>query len=313
MKFNEFLRLVEKEVDQAITPLIPEISEEINSGKKLRPTTIYAMSKLLNSKINKKLISAASAIELSHLASLIHDDILDQSKYRRGKASVVAKYGLNKAILIGDMLIINAFKYAAKTQNLSFILNLSETATSMIAGELEQINNEKKLAVSIDQYKRTISQKTATAFSLCAKAALSFTSQTEEKITENQVIQIGENIGIAYQMIDDIADYVLTEIELGKPPYSDANEGKLTLPFIIALQDKKTRLRIRKSNFNSGVIISSVLNKKVIKESIQLLHEHINKSLSEIDELNIPSDRKKAIKEIYKKIQKKLEGKLCKI
>ena len=249
-------------------PLLNRITHYIikRKGKQMRPMFIFLSSKLLNQGIiNEKVYRGASVIELIHTATLIHDDVVDDSKRRRGFFSINAIWKNKIAVLVGDFLLSRGMILCIENKDYDHLDIISESVKKMSEGELLQIEKSRSLDIDETVYFEIIKKKTASLISSCCKiAAVSVTKQ--KKIIES-VSKIGENIGIAFQIKDDLFDYGKRKI--GKPRGIDIKEKKLTLPLIYTLNEVEKRKR--------KWIINSIRrhnkDKSRIKEIISLVKE----------------------------------------
>ena len=249
-------------------PLLNRITHYIikRKGKQMRPMFIFLFSKLLNQGIvNEKVYRGASVIELIHTATLIHDDVVDDSKRRRGFFSINAIWKNKIAVLVGDFLLSRGMILCIENKDYEHLDIISESVKKMSEGELLQIEKTRSLDLDEIVYFEIIKKKTASLISSCCKiAAVSVTKQ--KKIIES-VSRIGENIGIAFQIKDDLFDYGKRKI--GKPRGIDIKEKKLTLPLIYTLNEvDKSK---RKWLINS--IKKHNKDKSRIKEIISLVKE----------------------------------------
>jgi len=176
----------------------------------------------------------AAAVELMHTATLVHDDAIDKSPVRRGRPTINRVWGEEQAILLGDYLFAKAGKLAADTQNLQVVKLFAQTLMAISSGESNQAFSAFNLEQTRQQYMQRISSKTASLFSLATESG-AILSQPPERLV-NVLKEYGYNLGIAFQIIDDILDFIGTEEELGKPVGSDLAQGTLTLPAILLLE-----------------------------------------------------------------------------
>ncbi len=223
-------------------PLLNRITHYIikRKGKQMRPMFIFLFSKLLNKGIvNEKVYRGASVIELIHTATLIHDDVVDDSKRRRGFFSINAIWKNKIAVLVGDFLLSRGMILCIENKDYDHLDIISESVKKMSEGELLQIEKSRSLDIDEAVYFDIIKKKTASLISSCCKIAA--VSVTQQKEIIESVSNIGENIGIAFQIKDDLFDYGKRKI--GKPRGIDIKEKKLTLPLIYTLNevDKKKR------------------------------------------------------------------------
>lgn len=200
-------------------------------GKRMRPFLTLLLAKNFGS-ITEVTQQAAVGLELLHTASLVHDDVVDESAERRGQASVNASYNNKVAVLVGDYILSTALLRVAYTHNLRIVEALAELGRTLSNGEILQLNNFENGGISEETYFRVIEQKTAALFETCAEIAALSVRATEKEVKAAK--NFGRTIGIIFQIRDDIFDYYDSK-EIGKPTGNDMLEGKLTLPVIYAL------------------------------------------------------------------------------
>jgi octaprenyl-diphosphate synthase len=216
-------------------PLTAEVSRYVlrKRGKRLRPALVLLTSRLFKPGADEA-IFLASLVELIHTASLIHDDIIDKADLRRGTESVHAKWGPNITVLLGDYLYIKSIGLSLQSKHDRIIQLLADVSTLMIEGELDEYAVGGDLGIAEDRYLGIIEKKTAVLFSACCRigAVLGQASPDEE----GAVAEFGRNLGLCFQVIDDLLDFTGDEKALGKPVLSDLAEGRVTLPLIHALR-----------------------------------------------------------------------------
>ena len=200
-------------------------------GKRMRPMLILLIAKNYGG-VNAVTQNAAVGLELLHTASLVHDDVVDESNERRGQASVNATYNNKVAVLVGDFILSSALLRVSETNNDLIIRNLARLGQTLSAGEVLQLINIDNKEISEEVYYQVIRQKTAALFESCCEMGALSAGMGEKEIAE--VRDFGRNIGLAFQIRDDIFDYY-DSAEIGKPTGNDMAEGKLTLPVIYAL------------------------------------------------------------------------------
>ena len=218
---------------QSSNPLLGEVINFIKQrrGKMMRPMLTLLMAKLCG-KIEESTYYAAISLELLHTASLVHDDVVDESDKRRGQASVNALYDNKVSVLVGDFLLATSLTNAALTENISLVKLVSCLGQKLSEGEIIQLSNTNASDFSEDVYFDVIKKKTAALFSTAAEAGVRSVESCDE-IAE-KAYRFGELIGIAFQIKDDIFDYNPSD-SLGKPSGNDMKEGKLTLPALYVL------------------------------------------------------------------------------
>lgn len=229
---NDFSKLFSDALSHS-NGLLASVLEHIKkrTGKQMRPILILLIAKNYG-KISYVTQHSAVGLELLHTASLVHDDVVDESAERRGQKSVNAQYNNKVAVLVGDYLLSTALLNVSLTHNDLIVQNLAELGRTLAKGEILQLTNIDNRDLSEDVYYQVIEQKTAALFeSCCAIGALSANASTEQIELAKK---FGHNLGIIFQIKDDIFDYYDSD-EIGKPTGNDMSEGKLTLPAIYAL------------------------------------------------------------------------------
>lgn len=200
-------------------------------GKRMRPMLMLLMARCCG-QISDVTQHAAVGLELLHTASLVHDDVVDESSERRGQASVNASYNNKVAVLVGDYILSTALLHVSYTGNRRIIEYLAELGRTLAAGEILQLSNIQNEEISEDVYYRVIEQKTAALFEACA--AIGALSAGADEVALQKAMTFGRYLGVMFQIRDDIFDYFDSK-EIGKPTGNDMTEGKLTLPVIYAL------------------------------------------------------------------------------
>jgi octaprenyl-diphosphate synthase len=233
-------------------PLLRGISEALSSapGKRIRPNLLLLASRSTGGSPEKAAI-AALAIELIHTATLLHDDILDGHMTRRGKQTIYARWGTDAAMIMGDFLYSKAFSCLGEAGMDEAIEVLAKVTNLMSIGELIQLQHRRDINISEDGYMELIYRKTASLFAAAGECG-ALTGGGSESLREG-FASFGENIGLAFQITDDLFDYLAADIEIGKPIASDFTEGRVTLPFISAFRNAPEKSRKRVSDlFHSG-------------------------------------------------------------
>jgi len=247
LKLNTIYELVQKElveienqfkvIAESERTTFPNLYEMLSyvliGGKVIRPTLTLLAGKFYNYDL-AKLLPMATASELLHIATLIHDDAIDKSDVRRWRQTANKVWGGDKAVLLGDYLFAKAGEFAAATKNLRVVKLFAQTLETISQGELKQGFDAFNLEQTRENYIQRISKKTAALFAMATESG-SILSQAPEKSIEI-LKDYGYNLGIAFQIVDDILDYIGTEEELGKPIGSDLAQGTLTLPSMLLLE-----------------------------------------------------------------------------
>ncbi len=231
--------------------LINQIGHYIigNGGKRLRPMLLLLAAKALGGANENHLILAA-VIEFIHTATLLHDDVVDESLLRRGNESANAVWGNAASVLVGDYLYSSAFEMMVRTNNMRVMEILSKTTTAIAEGEVLQLLNCNNPDTTEAQYLEVISRKTAILFSAATRLAAVLSAS--DPAIESGLADYGQHLGIAFQLIDDALDYKATQEELGKNLGDDLAEGKPTLPLIYAIQQSAAA--------EAGIVIDAIKN-----------------------------------------------------
>lgn len=202
------------------------------AGKRMRPILILLIAKNFG-QVSSVTQHAAVGLELLHTASLVHDDVVDEAAERRGQASVNADYDNKVAVLVGDYVLSTALLHVSYTHSEIIVRRLAELGRTLSDGEILQLANIQSKKVTEEVYYKIIERKTAALFEACAAIGAESAGAAEEEVEAARLF--GKNLGIVFQIRDDIFDYYDSEAEIGKPTGNDLAEGKLTLPIIYAL------------------------------------------------------------------------------
>jgi len=215
---------------QAIT----EIGEYLRAGggKRLRPALLLLAAKLFDYR-DRSAVRLGAVVEIIHTATLVHDDIIDEAKTRRGRPAANTQWGNSKCVLAGDWLYMQAFKIAVQERNFRILDTLIELTQQMVEGELLQMEKLGEF-ITLDEHFDLIFRKTACLFSVCMRLGAILGGATVEQ--EAALSQYGHDLGMAFQIVDDVLDLTASEDVLGKPVASDLREGKVTMAVIHALE-----------------------------------------------------------------------------
>lgn len=247
-------------------------------GKRIRPIVLILSAKLCGKPIIKTL-EYAVMLELLHVATLIHDDVVDNTIIRRSNQSAMIRFGNQVSVLLGDYILSKAIKQGVKTKNFTILQILAHLAQNLCEGELMQLTFSKK-NINENYYFKIIKKKTAILFSACSKiGALSVNAD----IKKTKTLQlIGENLGICFQIKDDLFDYFRSK-DLGKPTYKDIQEGKITLPLIYALRTApKAKFKFMMSIIENQNFSSENVHKLINFSKEQKGIEYAHKKMLEI-------------------------------
>lgn len=244
-------------------PMLESVNEYVlqKSGKQLRPMMAVLSAKLCG-EVNQFTIDSALSLELLHTASLIHDDVVDDTLERRGKPSVNARWTNKIAILSGDYILSKSLSCAVKTNNLPILKAIANIGMQLSDGELLQLVNARISASSEENYYTIIRKKTALLFSTCTEVGGLSVNASEDALAHLR--KFGEYLGICFQIKDDIFDYS-PDIQIGKPTGNDIRDGKVTLPLIYGL--------LNTSGSERDQVLSWIENKDFTLENIQTITE----------------------------------------
>ena len=243
---------------QAIT----EIGEYLRAGggKRIRPALLLLSAKLFDYQ-GRGAVRLGAVVEIIHTATLVHDDIIDEARTRRGRPAANTQWGNSKCVLAGDWLYMQAFKVAVQERNFRILDTLIELTQQMVEGELLQMEKLGKL-ITLDEHFDLIYRKTACLFSVCMRMGAILGGATPEQ--EDALGRYGRDLGMAFQIVDDVLDLTASEGVLGKPVASDLREGKVTMAVIHALERSTPQERgkietiLRDRGFN-GVTHAQIL------------------------------------------------------
>ncbi len=270
-------------------------------GKRIRPVFV-----LLSAQFGKydvdRVKRAAVALELIHMASLVHDDVIDDASLRRGKSTIKAQWDNRVAMYTGDYIFARSLEYITHLNKLEAHKVLSEAITEMCLGEIEQIREQYDLDQNIRDYFRRIKRKTALLISVsCELGALAGDAELH---VQRQLKQFGYNVGMAFQITDDILDFTSTEKQLGKPAGGDLQQGNITLPVFFAMRDPDFKARLQ-SVFDNQPIPQNVMEKLIrdikamgaIENSKGISDRYLKKAYKALHQL--PDNRaKRSLKQI---------------
>lgn len=231
-EFDDFVRLFNESLSHT-DGLLSQVLEHIRhrGGKRMRPLLILLIAKNYGG-VNDVTLRSAVGLELLHTASLVHDDVVDESKERRGQPSVNAVYNNKVAVLVGDYVLSTALLNISFTNNSDILRSIAELGRNLSNGEILQLSNIQNTEFSEDIYYDVIKMKTAALFESCCEVGTLSVNANERQIELAK--EFGRNLGIIFQIRDDIFDYYDSK-EIGKPTGNDMAEGKLTLPVLYAL------------------------------------------------------------------------------
>lgn len=246
----------------------------VSGGKKIRPM-VTLLAGELRPGAEERLITMATAVELLHIATLIHDDTVDKADTRRGRATVSSVWGNDVAVLLGDYVFAASATFVCDTENIRVIRRFSETIMELAQGELAERFSTHDWAQSIDDYKQRIYDKTASLICTSAEAGGVLSGAPEE---ETQALRsFGYNVGMAFQIVDDVLDFTSNEEELGKPAGNDLMQGTLTLPALLYAKSHPMQATVQKVLAGSRrradlkALVELVRNSTAIEESLDVV------------------------------------------
>ena len=247
-------------------------------GKQMRPMFVFLVSKMFgNGKVNERTYRGAAVIELIHTATLVHDDVVDDSYKRRGFFSVNALWKNKIAVLVGDYLLSKGLLLSIENEDFDLLKIISVAVREMSQGELLQIEKSRSLDITIDTYFEIIRQKTATLIASCCAIGAKAVDCNEKEV--QKMHKLGELIGMAFQIKDDLFDYGKKKI--GKPVGIDIREKKMTLPLIHVLNkssksDKRTIINIIKNRNKNKTKVDELIQLVKEKGGIEFAEEKMN-------------------------------------
>ncbi|MFY9553462.1 MAG: polyprenyl synthetase family protein [Blastocatellia bacterium] len=266
------LALVEQEFERNVSgasTLVSSIARYLHEGggKRVRPALVLLASKLVGGESSPSAVRMAAVMEMLHTATLVHDDIIDEARVRRGRASANVQWGNDRTVLIGDWLYMTAFDMSLRERSFDILDALTTMTRLMVEGEIIQLSFVRNSHITQDEHLDVVRRKTAHMFSACAEVGGMVAGATRDE--RRALARYGLSVGVAFQLIDDVLDFVSTEAKLGKPVANDIREGKLTLPLIYLLEE---------GNDEHRAMIEKVMRERGFQsvhreEVLELIHE----------------------------------------
>lgn len=300
---NELLKQTMHAPNKNLESALKEMAD--NGGKYLRPSLVLLAAHAVG-KTNKQIIQIATAIETLHMATLIHDDVIDDSDKRRGKPSIQFAFGKDVAVYAGDLLFTNFFDLMLDVNEPEYLRLNAQTMRQILNGELGQMNQRFNLEQTFDGYLADIKGKTATLFRLAAEEGAHFAGGNLE---QTQILaNFAEDLGIAFQIIDDILDYRGSS-QLNKPMLEDLPTGVYSLPLLLTLKqpdlkaqllpllNKRTAMTVKDIKQIQAIVIDS----GAITESKQLAQNYAQKGIAELAKL-APNPAVKILEKMAKEL-----------
>ncbi|OEH93455.1 heptaprenyl diphosphate synthase component II [Bacillus solimangrovi] len=301
------LDIIEQELEDTIAsehPLLQQASMHLlkAGGKRIRPVFVLLAGKFGNYDIDV-MKRVAVCLELIHMASLVHDDVIDDAELRRGKKTIKAKWDNRVAMYTGDYIFARSLELLTMIEKPDAHQILSKSLVEVCVGEIDQIQDKFNWDQNLRTYLRRIKRKTALLIAVSCQIGAVASDATED--IHKQLYKFGYYIGMSYQIIDDILDFIGTEEEIGKPAGSDLMQGNITLPVLYAMRDEQLKQKIKTiSEENRKEILSLVIESGGIEYSKEISDRYLEKALDVLNEL--PDGRaRKALKGIAKYIGKR--------
>lgn len=262
-------------------------------GKRIRPVFALLCADFGNRKQNDEQVKAvATALELIHMASLVHDDVVDDADLRRGKPTIKKMYDDKTAVYTGDYILACSLEEMAKIDNQAVHKVLSKSLVNVVEGEIIQIEDKYNINQNLRQYLRRIKRKTALLIaSSCKLGALTSGTSKEDA---NRLFRYGYNVGMSFQIIDDILDFTSTTEKLGKPVGNDLLQGHITLPVLYAMEDEQFRVELQNIFHDQTCIteqaiehlVGLLLKTDAIERSYALSNLYLQKALNSLENLD---------------------------
>ncbi len=254
-----------------------------SGGKRLRPALVFATARL-GAADPERIIALAAAVETLHAATLVHDDLVDGSLVRRGKATLNARWSEGATVLAGDWLFARAARFAAATGSVHVMDVFARTLGTMTEGELRQLDGRNGVPTR-EEYEFRIYGKTAALFEACTEAAAALSLAAAEQV--EALAHFGRELGVAFQIVDDILDFRSTEQQLGKPVGSDLRTGTVTLPVLLFLETHPEAAELLAAGAGDGAalerLIEAVRNDRAtLERADRIAGEHLSLALEHL-------------------------------
>lgn len=297
VQFDAYLNKALKNDKSHVTEIVEYAFKR--DGKRIRPMLVFLVAKACG-EVSSATYHGAVTVELLHSATLIHDDVVDESLMRRGRQSVNAIFDNKRAVLAGDYVLSSSLVESAKTENLEVIGLIAELGKNLAEGELNQYALADQVLIDEDRYFDVIDKKTASLLYACTKIG-AITAGASRDVIE-AFGEVGRSIGIAFQIQDDIFDYFPADV--GKPTGNDIREGKITLPLIYALENASEEKReqmmsiIESKNYttdNIELLLDFAKESGGIEHAEKVKNEYLIKSESILNKLPLNQDYKEAL------------------
>lgn len=292
-------------------PVLEDASVQLlrAGGKRIRPVFVLLSGKFGTYEL-PRIQTVAVALELIHMASLVHDDVIDDAELRRGKPTVKAKWDNKVAMYAGDYIFARSLEYLSKLEEPRAHQILAHTIVELCVGEVEQIRDKYRIEQHLKDYLRRIRRKTAIL--IAASARLGAIASGAPLEHERALYRYGYYVGMSYQIIDDVLDFTASEADLGKPAGGDLLQGNMTLPALLACEDRFFKERLTQAFHNPEELdqealqpfIQHIKTSDSIKRSLEISDRYLQKAYQELDKLPPTRDRN-TLKQIARHIGKR--------
>jgi octaprenyl-diphosphate synthase len=269
---HQDLARVEDEFNRNVSDasaLVSDVARYLHDGggKRVRPALVLLASRLVSGEASPSAVRLAAVMEMLHTATLVHDDIIDEARVRRGRASANVRWGNDRTVLVGDWLYMTAFDMSLRERSFEILDILTSMTRLMVEGEILQLSLIGNSRITEREHLDIVRRKTAHMFSACAEVGGIVAGASRDE--QRALSRYGLSVGIAFQLIDDVLDFVSTEVKLGKPVANDIREGKLTLPLIYLMEQ---------SNDNHRRMIETVMSERGFdsirrEDVLQVIHQ----------------------------------------
>jgi geranylgeranyl pyrophosphate synthase len=253
-------------------------------GKKLRSILLFLLAKSKNNEINdlERAARAAASIEMLHLASLVHDDVIDGSEFRRGVNSIHSSFGNKIAVLAGDYMLAQSMIFVLEEKDRRILQALAYSASSLAAGEILEIDLTGNMNISFEEYMQVVEGKTASLLVACAKCGAVLAGYDDETVEDCK--ELGLHFGIAFQIIDDILDYGIDAESLGKKKFEDLQNGLITLPLILYFQknpreEMEQLVKNASDSDSANLIVKKLKSADCFNEAKSIARSHLSKAI----------------------------------
>ena len=311
LNINNEIKKVEKRLEEAIISSDQTLQDASfhllsSGGKRVRPAFVILSGQFgSNNKPSEDTYRVAVALELIHMATLVHDDVIDKSDKRRGRLTISKKWDQSTAILTGNFLLAMGLKHLSEISDTRVHTTISKSIVEVCRGELFQFQDQFNSNQTITNYLRRINRKTALLIQLSTQVGAITSNASNDVIRKLKMI--GHYIGMSFQIIDDVLDFTSSEKKLGKPVGSDLMNGHITLPVLLEMRKNKTfKDKISQLNPDSPqdafeTCITIIRQSESIEQSKQISEKYLNKAIHLIDELEDGPN-----KELFRKLIKKM-------